>query len=119
VPIGDDRLGVRTAPLWALVLAGAVGARAGLGLLATVAPPPPDEAPVDPAEVLRHGPARALRTLPGLGEGRARALVEARWRRAPADPPLLLRDLPGIGPAVEAALGERSGPNGAAPTDSP
>ena len=53
---------------------------------------------------LARGTARELRGVPGLGERRALALVDARWRRGPGDPPLLLGDVPGVGPAGEAAV---------------
>lgn len=88
-------------PTWALGL--------GLGLLAAALVPaerprrdPPAAQP--PAPDLTHASARELRRVPGLGERRALALVDARWRRGPEDPPLLLGDVPGIGPASEAAV---------------
>jgi hypothetical protein len=108
----------RPLPLWSLVLAGAVAARAGR-VLATTPTHPLGRAQAPPPQVLERGPARDLRALPGIGDGRARALVEARWRRGPQDPPLLLRDLPGLGPAVEAAVRAFLAPHGAGGTDSP
>jgi hypothetical protein len=90
--------------LWSLVLAGALAASAWSEIRqaqprlrdASAAGPPPVP--------LSRRSARELRALPGIGETRALALVEARWQRAPGDPPLILRDLPGIAPALEAAV---------------
>jgi hypothetical protein len=39
--------------------------------------------------------------VPGLGERRALALVDARWARSRDDPPLYLGDVPGVGPVSE------------------
>jgi len=86
-------------PLWATGL--------GLGILAAALVPartPDPPAPRPGAPDLAHASARELRAVPGLGERRALALVDARWRRGPGDPPLFLGDVPGIGPASEAAV---------------
>ena len=104
-------------PLWALVLAGALAGATWR------APRPPARAPAvrhPPApDLLERGAARELRALPGLGERRALELVEARWRRAPGDPPLHLRDLPGVGPALEAAVRSALWPVDPGAADSP
>lgn len=90
----------RNEPLWGLIL--------GAGLLAAaLAPrapaPTPDHAPRTVAS-LAAGTARELRAVPGLGERRALALVDARWRRSGVDPPLLLGDVAGVGPVSEAQV---------------
>jgi len=82
-------------PLWTLALAGLLLASA----LRPRAPPVPAE-PVRPP-TLSAGTACELRRVPGLGERRALALVDARWGRARADPPLYLGDVPGVGPGSE------------------
>lgn len=92
----------RAPPLWALALIVALGTGQLVGLLAghlgrLPAAPSAGRAPI----ALGHASARELRRLPGIGETRALALVEARWRRGPGDPPLLLRDVDGIGPELE------------------
>ena len=100
-------------PAWAWLLAGLLAA---LALRAARPARPP---PVPPAARARWAPEddparmapRELRALPGLGERRATAAAEARWRHDPAGPPLLWTDVPGLGEAtaerVEAWLAER------------
>ena len=63
----------------------------------------PPAQPLHP-RALGQRSARELRMLPGLGEKRALAVVDARWERAPGDPPLFLGDLAGIGGVVESAV---------------
>lgn len=88
-------------PLWILALAGLLLSSA----LRPRAPPASTlpEASARPA-ALHAGAARELRRVPGLGERRALALVDARWDRSRADPPLLLGDVPGVGPVSEALV---------------
>src|SRR5688572_6693500 len=87
-------------PGWALALVGALAAswlEDGRG--------EPAAAPrAATAFALERANARELRAVPGLGETRALALIEARWERGPDDPPLLLGDVAGVGPAIEAAV---------------
>lgn len=91
-------------PLWSIALAGGMlacalrEARRSSEQASVPVPPRLD------AGSLSHLSARELRALPGLGERRSLALVDARWQRAPGDPPLLLGDLPGIGNVVESAV---------------
>src|SRR5688572_31403044 len=47
---------------------------------------------------------RELRQLPGVGEGRARAIAVARWLHDRRAPPLEPDDVPGIGPVTEARI---------------
>jgi hypothetical protein len=91
-------------PLWSLVLAGwIVAAAVREGTEAEERETAPPAQPLHPRS-LGEPSARELRVLPGLGEKRALAVVDARWERAPGDPPLLLGDLAGIGGVVESAV---------------
>jgi len=94
----------RILPLWSLALCGAIAASAAQRVVCAPRDSPRAGRPRPPPAALSQLSARQLRALPGIGEQRALALVEARWRRAPGDPPLYLHDLPGIGPAVESAV---------------
>jgi hypothetical protein len=87
----------RREPVWGLILGGGLLAAA----LAPRAPPEAREVPPQASTSLATGTARELRAVPGLGERRALALVDARWRRSGADPPLFLGDIAGVGPASE------------------
>jgi len=109
----------RPIPLWALALAGWMLA-AALRERSTVTErePAPPVRLVHPG-ALGHLSARELRALPGLGEKRALALVDARWERSPGDPPLLLGDLAGIGGVVESAVRAALLSNGALSEDAP
>lgn len=109
--MGENEGSARDAP-WAQGLAGAV-------LVAALLPRGPASAPAvqAPAPALESAAPRELRGVPGLGERRALALVDARWRRGRADPPLFLGDVVGVGPVSEeqvarwlAALGASSAP---------
>ena len=94
------------APAWAFLLAGAL-------LASWLAPraAPGVQRPAAREVRLEDATVRELRTVPGLGETRALALVEARWRRAHGDPPLFLRDVPGVGPvSAETARAWLAGP---------
>ena len=62
----------------------------------------PPEA-VDPGDLTRMNP-RELRQLPGVGEGRARAIAAARWQHDRRAPPLVPDDVPGIGPVTESYI---------------
>jgi hypothetical protein len=91
-------------PLWSVALAGGLLACALRESRRAAPQPPAPAAQRLHAGSLSHLAARELRALPGLGERRALALVDARWERAPGDPPLFLGDLPGIGGVVESAV---------------
>ncbi len=94
----------RRIPLWSLALAGwIVAASVREGAAARERETAPRAQPLHP-RALGQMSARELRVLPGLGEKRSLALVDARWERAPGDPPLLLGDLAGIGGVVESAV---------------
>ena len=87
--------------MWTFALAGLVLASA----LRPRAPPgPPASEDLARPASLDVGLARELRRVPGLGERRALALVDARWGRSRADPPLFLGDVPGVGPVSEARV---------------
>ena len=91
-------------PLWSLALAGwivAAAVRERAAARERETGPRPE--PLHP-RALSQLSARELRVLPGLGEKRSLALVDARWERAPGDPPLFLGDLAGIGGVVESAV---------------
>jgi hypothetical protein len=91
-------------PLWSLVLAGWIVASAARESAAVKERETSSPArPLHP-RALGQLSARELRVLPGLGEKRALAVVDARWERAPGDPPLYLGDLAGIGGVVESAV---------------
>lgn len=83
-------------PVWGLALAGVLLAGA---LAPRATPRGPDRAALPPS--LATATARELRAVPGLGERRALALVDARWKRPAGAPPLLLGDVPGVGPVSE------------------
>lgn len=96
---------------WALLLVGALAADAlWLDALArterTAVRSSPEHGATgrDRAEVGVPDPAsaspRELRALPGIGEARAIAIAEARWRLPPGHSKTL-SDLPGIGPVTE------------------
>ena len=53
--------------------------------------------------------ARDLRRIPGIGALRAVALVDARWEAERAGRTFEPRDVPGIGPALEAQLAAHAG----------
>ncbi len=91
----------RGTALWLLLVAGflAGGAAQGGGGRASEVPEPGGRA--TPSFDLAKASARELRRLPGIGAELAVALVEARWERGPGDPPLMLADVPGIGPWLE------------------
>jgi hypothetical protein len=90
--------------LWSLVLAGWIAAAAVReSTEVKERETAPQAQPLHP-RALSQLSARELRVLPGLGEKRSLALVDARWERAPGDPPLLLGDLAGIGGVVESAV---------------
>jgi hypothetical protein len=85
-------------PRWTLLLAGLV-------LISALRPrsaPAPVQAAAPPT--LAAGTVRELRRVPGLGDRRALALVDARWSRARGDPPLYLGDVAGVGPVSEAQV---------------
>ena len=91
-------------PLWSLALAGGILVCAQREARRAAQQAPATNFQQLHAGSLSHLSARELRALPGLGERRSLALVDARWRRAPGDPPLFLGDLPGIGGVVESAV---------------
>jgi hypothetical protein len=58
----------------------------------------------DPACSLESDSVRELRRLPGVGETRALAIAEARWECRVSGRPLVLEDVPGIGPQTAASV---------------
>ena len=106
----------RREPIWLLFLLGWVAADAArLGLPSS---DPPAVVPAEPAvpDLGRMSP-RELRRVPGIGERRALAIAQARWEHA-GPGPLLLGDVPGIGPATLEGVRAWLAANGAAPAGS-
>src|SRR5688572_31476014 len=91
-------------PLWSIALAGWLLASVWRASGDEVQSAGAVESPTLGPRALGHLSARELRALPGLGERRSLALVDARWARAPGDPPLYFGDLAGIGGVVESAV---------------
>jgi hypothetical protein len=87
----------RPQPVWLLALMGwlaadAVAASLFRGGIEVAESPLP--------EISRMSP-RQLRRLPGIGEGRAVAIARARWEQGWKPGPLLLSDVPGVGPHTQ------------------
>ncbi|MDF1799303.1 MAG: hypothetical protein P1V81_09025 [Planctomycetota bacterium] len=106
-----------SSPLWRWVALGWLVTAAALAWSFRSYPEPAELE----AEVERHRPVweleqlspRELRSLPSVGPARAADVVEARWSRPPEEP-LVLEEVPGIGPAtsevVHRSLEDRRGP---------
>jgi hypothetical protein len=100
--VGEER--APRIPFWSLALAGWMLAAALREAREAASSARDSSTPLLDQDALGHLSARELRALPGLGDKRSLALVDARWERAPGDPPLLLGDLAGIGGVVESAV---------------
>jgi hypothetical protein len=101
-PRGPGPLG----PCWVFALLGILSARVWRGPAAVLALPEPQVemgSGRDPRDLSRLNP-RELRGLPGVGEGRARALATARWQHGGRTPPLEVAEVRGIGPVTEARI---------------
>ncbi len=105
--------GAARQPVWAWLVAGILGG----SLVARNQERAPRVPPACASELsataldLEQAGVRALRRLPAIGDRRANAIVRARWEHDPADGPLLLDGVRGIGDVtrdgVAAALGAR------------
>ncbi|MBM3977033.1 MAG: hypothetical protein FJ299_08595 [Planctomycetes bacterium] len=95
-------------PVWGFV--GALGAGLLLQRLEPARPPIPEAARAfvesrcaGPRSLLCDS-AFELEALPGVGEVRALAIAQARWEAGVAGRPLVLEDVPGIGPETARAI---------------
>jgi len=108
-------------PAWLLFLAGWLLAGTALDAAGrgdpdarARAPLSGDTSPSDPGTVrgagarldLERATPRELRRLPGVGQRRAIAIAQERWRRAGESGGMRLRDVSGIGPATERRIHE-------------
>src|SRR5688572_30047763 len=114
-PSGSQRVRRNLEPLWLFVVLGLLAADVLWPPTAPVAIPPDaggarvdrlsgaPEALAGPRDLTTMN-ARELRQLPGVGDGRARAMVVARWEHGRRSPSLRVDEVRGIGPVTEARI---------------